>query len=152
MRLWSTELGANLAAFRGHLFPVWDCAAGPGGQYLASASADRTARVWSTERAQSLRLLTGRSVVAFGARVFCVALQISSSTIDCTPHVSPWTVPSRCGYLQVCCLGLRAFCVAFLLLQPCVSRVTAPCAASTLRRAFDDHTSSSANVADISQC
>ena len=59
VRLWSTELGANLASFRGHLFPVWDTAAAPGGQYLASASADRTARVWSTERAQSLRLLVG---------------------------------------------------------------------------------------------
>ena len=38
---------------------MWDVAAAPLGQYFASASADRTARVWVTERAQSLRLLSG---------------------------------------------------------------------------------------------
>ena len=59
MRLWSPVLGANLAAYRGHLFPVWDVAACPGGLYAATASADRTARVWSTERTQSLRILAG---------------------------------------------------------------------------------------------
>ena len=59
MRLWSPALGANLAAYRGHLFPVWDVAACPGGLYAATASADRTARVWSTERTQSLRILAG---------------------------------------------------------------------------------------------
>lgn len=63
VKLWSTELAANLATFRGHMFPVWDTAACPGGQYFASASADRTARVWSTERAQSLRLLAGEQAV-----------------------------------------------------------------------------------------
>lgn len=59
VKLWSTELAANLVTFRGHLFPVWDTAACPGGQYVASGSADRTARIWSTERAQALRLLVG---------------------------------------------------------------------------------------------
>ena len=44
---------------RGHVFPVWGVAAAPQGQYFASASADRTARVWVTERAQALRLLAG---------------------------------------------------------------------------------------------
>lgn len=44
---------------RGHMFPVWDVAAAPQGQYFASASGDRTARVWATERPQSLRLLAG---------------------------------------------------------------------------------------------
>ena len=44
---------------RGHNFPVWDVAAGPAGHYFASASADRTARVWATERARPLRLLAG---------------------------------------------------------------------------------------------
>ena len=65
VKLWSTELEqgpANLVTFRGHMFPVWDVAACPGGQYFASGSADRTARVWSTERAQSLRLLAGAAL------------------------------------------------------------------------------------------
>lgn len=59
MRLWSPALGANLAAFRGHLFPVWDVAACPGGQYAATASADRTARMWSTEHPHALRIFAG---------------------------------------------------------------------------------------------
>jgi transcription initiation factor TFIID subunit 5 len=66
VKLWSTELErgpANLVTFRGHLFPVWDVAACPGGQYFASGSADRTARLWSTERAQSLRLFAGAAFV-----------------------------------------------------------------------------------------
>lgn len=44
---------------RGHVFPVWDVAAAPLGHYFASASGDRTARVWVTERAHSLRMLAG---------------------------------------------------------------------------------------------
>ena len=61
MRLWSPALGANLAAFRGHLFPVWDVAACPGGQYAATASADRTARMWSTEHPHALRIFAGEA-------------------------------------------------------------------------------------------
>ena len=54
------DLGAEVvASCRGHVFPVWDVAAAPQGQYFASASADRCARVWVTERPQSLRLLAG---------------------------------------------------------------------------------------------
>ena len=68
MRLWSPVLGLNLAAYRGHLFPVWDVAACPGGLYAATASADRTARVWSTERTQSLRILTGAHTSCIDAR------------------------------------------------------------------------------------
>ena len=63
MRLWSPVLRTNLAAYRGHLFPVWDVAACPGGLYAATASADRTARVWSTERTQSLRILAGMHIM-----------------------------------------------------------------------------------------
>ena len=53
------------------MFPIWDVATAPLGHYFASASADHTARVWVTERAQSLRLLAGETfqhghcVVAF---------------------------------------------------------------------------------------
>lgn len=44
---------------RGHTFPVWDVAMCGQGHYFASASADRTSRVWCTERAQPLRTLVG---------------------------------------------------------------------------------------------
>ena len=44
---------------RGHGFPVWDVAWAPAGHYFGSAGADRTARLWCTERARQLRLLAG---------------------------------------------------------------------------------------------
>jgi transcription initiation factor TFIID subunit 5 len=50
VRLWSTELATCLTVFRGHVFPVWSVDACPLGYYFASGSADRTARVWCTER------------------------------------------------------------------------------------------------------
>jgi len=43
---------------------VWDVAAGPAGLYFASAAADRTARVWATERARPLRILAGARACA----------------------------------------------------------------------------------------
>ena len=54
------EVRANLVAYRGHMLPVWSVASCPHhGFYFASAGADRTARVWSTERAQPLRIMAG---------------------------------------------------------------------------------------------
>ena len=47
---------------RGHNFPVWDVASSPHGFYFASASADKTARVWCTERATPLRILAGEPI------------------------------------------------------------------------------------------
>lgn len=44
---------------RGHNFPVWDVASSPHGYYFASASADKTARMWCTERTNPLRIFTG---------------------------------------------------------------------------------------------
>lgn len=59
MRLWSASLRTALAAYRGHLFPVWDVASCPRGLYAATASADRTARLWSTEHPNALRIFAG---------------------------------------------------------------------------------------------
>jgi len=54
-----SEMGVGLAAFRGHMLPVWDVAAGPLGYHFASASADRTARVWATDHIRTLRIFAG---------------------------------------------------------------------------------------------
>jgi transcription initiation factor TFIID subunit 5 len=59
VRLWSADLGTGLAAFRGHLLPVWDVSAAPHGYHFATASADRTCRVWSTDTLKPLRVLAG---------------------------------------------------------------------------------------------
>eukprot|EP00897_Mesotaenium_endlicherianum_P009273 jgi/Mesen1/8374/ME000468S07809 len=59
VRLWSTELNANLVCYKGHNYPVWDVQWSPVGHYFASASHDRTARVWCMDRIQPLRIMAG---------------------------------------------------------------------------------------------
>ena len=52
---------------RGHALPVWDVAFSPLAPYMATASADHTAHVWSTERASPLRILTGARLYTLSA-------------------------------------------------------------------------------------
>ena len=52
-----TRLGLSRGIFRSG--PVWDVAFGPTGYYFATASADRTACLWSTDSAQPLRIFAG---------------------------------------------------------------------------------------------
>jgi transcription initiation factor TFIID subunit 5 len=50
---------SNIVAFRGHDNPVWDVKWNPMGIYFATASRDRTARLWSTDRTSCLRIYAG---------------------------------------------------------------------------------------------
>ncbi|KAH9760369.1 transcription initiation factor TFIID subunit 5 [Citrus sinensis] len=71
IRLWSTKLNANLVCYKGHNYPVWDVQFtiseicyhlvqfNPQGHYFASSSHDRTARIWSMDRIQPLRIMAG---------------------------------------------------------------------------------------------
>lgn len=59
IRLWSTNLNANLVCYKGHNYPVWDVQFSPMGHYFASSSHDRTARIWSMDRTQPLRIMAG---------------------------------------------------------------------------------------------
>ncbi|KAK6237046.1 hypothetical protein SCA6_012383 [Theobroma cacao] len=59
IRLWSTELNANLVCYKGHNYPVWDVQFSPVGHYFASASHDRTARIWSMDKIQPMRIMAG---------------------------------------------------------------------------------------------
>jgi WD40 repeat protein len=53
VRLWATELGANLVVWEGHNVPVWDVAACPTGHWLATGSADSTCRLWCALTSQT---------------------------------------------------------------------------------------------------
>ncbi|XAR57682.1 hypothetical protein NMG60_11025924 [Bertholletia excelsa] len=59
IRLWRTNLNANIVCYKGHNYPVWDVKFSPVGHYFASASHDRTARIWSMDRVQPLRIMAG---------------------------------------------------------------------------------------------
>lgn len=58
-RLWSTQTYSNLVCYKGHNFPVWDVDFGPFGFYFATASHDRTARLWSCDHIYPLRIFAG---------------------------------------------------------------------------------------------
>lgn len=81
--LWNLEARRNLVAYRSHTHPIWDVSFAPLGFYFATASqyvsmivainfflfvcsfysvascSDRTARLWSTDKAYALRVFVG---------------------------------------------------------------------------------------------
>ena len=73
----------NYESCRGHNFAVWDVAVSPLGHYFASASADRTARIWITERAAPLRVLAGMHICDFLLSCERLAARLMS---QCTAH------------------------------------------------------------------
>lgn len=80
----------NIVAYRGHQNPVWDADWSPMGIYFATASRDRTARLWSTDRVNALRIYAGHlsdvDVSKFVER---------NPYSDVTSSVSAFT-PTRC--------------------------------------------------------
>jgi transcription initiation factor TFIID subunit 5 len=64
--------GAALAVYRGHApnTPVWSVAFAPCGYYFASAGADATARLWTTDRPVPVRLFTGHTSNSIHSVVF----------------------------------------------------------------------------------
>ena len=68
VRLWSTELCAQLMAYAGHSHPVWTVSSCPRGHYFASGGYDRTARVWALDSAHARRVFVGHA-----SDVECVA-------------------------------------------------------------------------------
>jgi WD40 repeat protein len=64
--------GAALAVYRGHApnTPIWSVAFAPCGYYFASAGADATARLWTTDRSVPVRLFTGHTSNSVHSVVF----------------------------------------------------------------------------------
>jgi len=49
----------NLVRYKGHNYPVWDVDFASTGFYFATASHDRTARLWSCDQIHPLRIFVG---------------------------------------------------------------------------------------------
>ncbi|KAG2301284.1 hypothetical protein Bca52824_029935 [Brassica carinata] len=63
------EIKRNLVCYKGHNHTVWDAQFSPFGHYFASCSHDHTARIWSMDRIQPLRMMAGHlSDVDFSRR------------------------------------------------------------------------------------
>ena len=59
VRLWSLHSYNNVVAYKGHNFPVWSLDISPQCLYFATASQDRTARLWNFEYTFPLRIFAG---------------------------------------------------------------------------------------------
>ncbi len=60
VRLWSVHFKCKLASYMGHNFGLWDVKFAPTrGVYFATASSDRTARIWRTDNQHAVRILVG---------------------------------------------------------------------------------------------
>ena len=57
--LWNVTTGKSLVQYKGHNYSVWDVAMSPRDVHFASASFDRTMRLWDMEHAYPLRILAG---------------------------------------------------------------------------------------------
>lgn len=59
VRLWSLDTFTNLVCYKSHNYPIWDVDFGPYGFYFATASHDKTARLWSCDHVNPLRIFAG---------------------------------------------------------------------------------------------
>lgn len=59
VRLWSLMTWTCLVVYKGHTFPVWDVRFSSHGHYFCTASHDKTARLWTTDHHQPLRIFAG---------------------------------------------------------------------------------------------
>lgn len=91
VRVWSVELSRGLAAFKGHVLPVWDVEACPRyGYYFVSGGADRAARIWCTERPKALRALVGHTSDVDVVRWHPGSHLVATGSSDCTVRI--WDV------------------------------------------------------------
>lgn len=65
--LWNTTTGKRIAKLEGHTGPVWNAVWSPDGKHLATASYDKTVRLWDAS-GKLVRTLTGHD-----KSVYCVA-------------------------------------------------------------------------------
>lgn len=90
---------ANLVAYKNHNYPVWDVRCSPVGHYFASASHDRTARVWAVDQADPLRIMAGHlsdvDCVRWHPNCNYIATGSSDKTVRSTTACSGGTLALR---------------------------------------------------------
>lgn len=59
VRLWNVQNQSCVVCYKGHNYPVWDVAFSALGYYFATASHDRTARLWTTDNLFPQRIFAG---------------------------------------------------------------------------------------------
>jgi transcription initiation factor TFIID subunit 5 len=104
VRLWSTELGANLVSYKAHSSPVWDVSPSPAGHFFVSGGADRTARLWVTERKEPIRIFLGHQSDVESVTWHPNCNYILTGSDDCSVRL--WDIMT--GHCARILLGLRS--------------------------------------------
>lgn len=89
---------SNVVVYRGHQNPVWDVQWGPMGIYFATASRDRTARLWSTDRTSCLRIYAGH--------LSDVDVSVPDGPVHGHANPLPLLLLSVCASIQIRCTWL----------------------------------------------
>ncbi len=89
VRLWDKSNGAGLAAYHGHLYPIWCVAGDTIGITFATGSMDRTARLWQPDIPHPLRVFVGHE-----GDVDCITFHPNGAYVltgSCDRTVRMWT-------------------------------------------------------------
>jgi WD40 repeat protein/DNA polymerase III delta prime subunit len=78
---------ARLHVLSGHFGPVWGCVWSPTGLRLASASFDKTLRIWDARSGQCLATLSGHQSFVTGCAWSPDGLRLLSASHDCTLRI-----------------------------------------------------------------
>ena len=85
----------NVVCYKGHNYPVWDVDFGPQGFYFATASHDRTARLWSCDQIYPLRIFAGHMSDVDVSFLFCCSSRMENRGPGTQKEVSKGTTMWR---------------------------------------------------------
>ncbi len=82
LKVWDVRTGAERRTLHGHIGGVTGCAINPAGDYIVSASDDRSLKVWDARTGEERRTLYGHSDVVTGCAISPLGDSIVSASSD----------------------------------------------------------------------
>jgi WD40 repeat protein len=84
VQVWDAKTGKEMYVLQGHLNSVYSAQFSPNGQYIVTASADRTVRIWDAKTGRELEKLQGHESSVFSAQFSPDGQRIATASWDKT--------------------------------------------------------------------